>query len=165
MKTLKQALKDYLRIRRSLGFRLRETGSLLRDFVVFLQTEGVPYITSELALRWATQPAKVHPATWAERLGMVRRFATWHSAIDPRTEIPPAGLLPHRRRRKPPHIYSREEIEELIKSLGGKASGSVSKKTDYIVAGENAGSKLAKAKELGVTILTEEEFDKLIRKN
>jgi DNA ligase (NAD+) len=58
--------------------------------------------------------------------------------------------------------YSREEIEELIKSLGGKASGSVSKKTDYLVAGENAGSKLAKAKELGVTVLTEKEFDKLI---
>jgi DNA ligase (NAD+) len=60
--------------------------------------------------------------------------------------------------------YSREEIEELIKSLGGKSSGSVSKKTDYVVAGENAGSKLAKAKELGVAVLTEKEFDKLIGK-
>ncbi len=60
--------------------------------------------------------------------------------------------------------YSREEIEDLIKSLGGKASGSVSKKTDYLVAGENAGSKLAKAKELGVAMLTEKEFDKLIGK-
>jgi integrase/recombinase XerD len=115
VKPLRRALKDYLRIRRSLGFRLREPGSLLRNFVVFLQAEGVPYITRELALRWATQPAKVHPATWAERLGMVRRFAIWHSAIDPRTEIPPAGLLPPRRRRKPPHIYSREEIEKLLR--------------------------------------------------
>jgi DNA ligase (NAD+) len=60
--------------------------------------------------------------------------------------------------------YGREEIEDLIKSLGGKASGSVSKKTDYVVAGENAGSKLAKAKELGVAVLTEKEFDKLIGK-
>jgi len=60
--------------------------------------------------------------------------------------------------------YGREEIEDLIKSLGGKASGSVSKKTDYVVAGENAGSKLAKAKELGVAVLTEEDFDKLIGK-
>jgi DNA ligase (NAD+) len=61
--------------------------------------------------------------------------------------------------------YGREEIEGLIKSVGGKASGSVSKKTDYLVAGENAGSKLAKAKELGVAVLTEEDFDKLIGKS
>jgi DNA ligase (NAD+) len=58
--------------------------------------------------------------------------------------------------------YKRDEIEGLIKSLGGKATGSVSKKTDYVVVGEEAGSKLAKARELGVPTLTEEEFDKLI---
>ncbi|PYX50895.1 MAG: integrase, partial [Acidobacteria bacterium] len=111
MKPLEQALKDYLRIRRSLGFRLREPEGLLRNFVAFLQAEGASHITRELALRWATQPAKDQPATWAGRLGMVRRFAIWHSAVDPRTEIPPVGLLPHRYRRKPPHIYSDEEIE------------------------------------------------------
>jgi DNA ligase (NAD+) len=60
--------------------------------------------------------------------------------------------------------YSRDEIEGLIKRLGGKATGSVSKKTDYLVAGENAGSKLEKAKELGVAVLTEAEFEKLIGK-
>jgi DNA ligase (NAD+) len=60
--------------------------------------------------------------------------------------------------------YSREEIEGLIKQLGGKATGSVSKKTDYLIAGEKAGSKLDKARELGVTVLTEAEFDKLIGK-
>ena len=60
--------------------------------------------------------------------------------------------------------YSREAIESLIKQLGGKAAGSVSKKTDFLVAGEKAGSKLDKAKELGVTILSEDEFDKMIGK-
>ena len=60
--------------------------------------------------------------------------------------------------------YKREEIEALIKSLGAKAAGSVSKKTDYLVAGDDAGSKLEKAKELGVTVITEDEFDKLIGK-
>ncbi len=58
--------------------------------------------------------------------------------------------------------YSRDEIEGLIKRLGGKATGSVSKKTDYVVAGESAGSKLDKAKTLGVAVLSEEEFEKLI---
>jgi len=61
--------------------------------------------------------------------------------------------------------YSREEIEDLIKSLGGKATGSVSKKTDYVIAGDKAGSKLEKAHQLGVQVLTEKEFEKMILRN
>ncbi len=61
--------------------------------------------------------------------------------------------------------YGREEIESLIKQLGGKVTGSVSKNTDYLVAGDRAGSKLDKAKALGVKIITEHEFDKLIGKS
>lgn len=60
--------------------------------------------------------------------------------------------------------YDRPGIEAAIKSMGGKATGSVSKKTDYLVVGENAGSKLDKAKELGVPVLTEAEFDAMIGK-
>lgn len=58
--------------------------------------------------------------------------------------------------------YGRDDIERIIKDLGGKAAGSVSKKTDYVVAGEKAGSKLDKARELGVPVLTEDDFEKLI---
>ena len=60
--------------------------------------------------------------------------------------------------------YDRKGIEDLIKTLGGKATGSVSKKTDFLVVGTDAGSKLDKAKELGVKIYSEDEFDKLIGK-
>jgi DNA ligase (NAD+) len=58
--------------------------------------------------------------------------------------------------------YSREEIKELISKLGGRAAGSVSKKTSFVVAGEEAGSKLEKAKELGVEVIGEEEFSRRI---
>jgi DNA ligase (NAD+) len=61
--------------------------------------------------------------------------------------------------------YSREEIEELIRDLGGKTTGSVSKKTSFVVAGEKAGSKLDKARELGVPVLTEGEFNTMIGKS
>jgi DNA ligase (NAD+) len=57
---------------------------------------------------------------------------------------------------------SREEAGELVVQNGGKVSGSVSKKTDYVVVGTDPGSKYDKAKELGVTILTESEFEKLL---
>jgi len=60
--------------------------------------------------------------------------------------------------------YGRDEIEDLIRKLGGKPAGSVSKKTDFVVAGEKAGSKLEKAQSLGVRVISEEEFDKLIGK-
>lgn len=58
---------------------------------------------------------------------------------------------------------SRTEANELIEKNGGKASSSVSKKTSYVLAGSEAGSKLTKAKELGVTVITEEEFFELIK--
>lgn len=59
----------------------------------------------------------------------------------------------------------RKEATELILSLGGKAAGSVSKKTDYVLAGENAGSKLTKAQELGIPVLSEEMFLEMVSKN
>jgi DNA ligase (NAD+) len=58
--------------------------------------------------------------------------------------------------------FSRAEAEEAIRAAGGKVAGSVSKKTDYVVAGESAGSKLAKAAELGVAVLDEDGFRRLL---
>jgi DNA ligase (NAD+) len=72
-----------------------------------------------------------------------------HSGVFAGKTLVVTGTLEH---------YSRDEIERLIGKLGGKASGSVSKKTDYLVVGQAAGSKLEKAKELGVKVLSEEEF-------
>ncbi len=60
--------------------------------------------------------------------------------------------------------YSRKEAEDVAKKLGAKAAGSVSKLTSYVVAGEAAGSKLKKAKELGVSVISEDEFNEMIKK-
>ena len=57
---------------------------------------------------------------------------------------------------------SRDEIAELIRARGGKVSGSVSKKTSYVLGGDEAGSKLEKARKLGVRILDESEFRKML---
>ena len=59
--------------------------------------------------------------------------------------------------------YSRKEAEDLIEKYGGKTSSSVSKKTSYVLAGEDAGSKLTKAQELGITIITEKEFEDMVK--
>jgi len=61
-------------------------------------------------------------------------------------------------------LFSRKEAQTLVEKLGGRASGSVSKKTDFVVAGEEAGSKLARAQELGVTVLSEEEFQQMVER-
>jgi len=59
--------------------------------------------------------------------------------------------------------YTRDEITDYIKSLGGKVSSSVSKKTDYIICGEEPGSKLQRGKQLGIKIISEEEFEQLVK--
>ena len=87
MSTLSTAVQDYLSLRRGLGFKLCEEGTLLPDFVSFLESHGVEHITTELALRWAMEPAGTLQAHWAKRLRMVRLFATHWSATDPRTEV------------------------------------------------------------------------------
>jgi integrase len=114
MKMLGRGVQDYLSLRRGLGFKLRLVGPPLMDFVCFLEREGAAYITNELAVRWAMQPRECQPAWWASRLGFVRGFARYYQAIDPRTEIPPAALLPYRPGRARPYLYSEREIKRLL---------------------------------------------------
>jgi integrase len=91
-------------------------GYNLRHFVSFMEQQRASIISTELALRWAQQPQDVHPAQWAARLSFVRSFARYWSATDPRTEIPPMGLLPYRTKRATPYIYSNDEILQILKA-------------------------------------------------
>jgi integrase/recombinase XerD len=114
MSTIEDSLQEYISIRRALGFKMRFEVSTLPQFIRFLAMEDASFITTDLALRWATLPENVNPAQWAHRLAMVRAFAQFHNALDPRTEIPPQGLLPHRYHRKTPYIYQDAEILRLL---------------------------------------------------
>lgn len=114
MTTLRSAVQDYLAMRRALGFQLRDAGRLLLKFVAFMEGRRASHITTPLALAWAQQPPMVQPAEWARRLSIVRIFARYRHATDPRTEIPPDGLLPHRPMRARPYLYSDAEIRRLL---------------------------------------------------
>ena len=114
MSTLREALRDYLELRRSLGYKLEDAGLQLPRFIDFLDERGASHITTTLALAWAQQSTSVQPAEWTRRLGAVRGFARYRYATDTLTEIPPNGLLPHRSTRARPYLYSDEEVERLL---------------------------------------------------
>lgn len=116
MTTLRSAVHEYLALRRGLGFKLHDAGTALLKFVAFMDQHRASYITSRLALAWAQQSRTVQPTEWARRLSVVRGFARHCSATDPRTEIPPDGVLPYRPRRARPYLYSDEEIRKLLRA-------------------------------------------------
>jgi len=116
MNTLREAVGEYLEMRRGLGFKLREAGKGLIDFITFLEQHNASYVTQALALAWAQQPSNVQPAHSAQRLSFVREFARYRSATDPRTQMPLQGLLPFQPKRARPYLYSDEEIRSLLRA-------------------------------------------------
>jgi integrase/recombinase XerD len=116
MNTLREAINDYVAMRRGLGFKLVQMECWLRDFAAFMEGRDAACITAELALQWAMKPPDVHPSCWAKRLTAVRCFARYRSASDPRTEIPVWGLLPFRSKRAKPYLYTEQEIGHLMQA-------------------------------------------------
>lgn len=114
MSPLRRSMHEYLAMRRGLGFKLHEAGLRLESFVSFMEQRRARRITSSLALTWAQKSRSAQPVIRAQRLGVVRDFARYLCAFDPRTEIPPAELLPHRYRRRTPYLYTREEIQRIL---------------------------------------------------
>ena len=125
MKSLRDALPEYLAIRRALGTQLKEAGVSLNHFLDFMEAEGAEVITLQITLRWAMLPADVQRATWARRLGHVRGFAAWRHSFDPRTEVPPDRMLSARRQRNPPHIYTEQEVLALMAGAASLPKGKI----------------------------------------
>lgn len=122
MTTLRQAVEEYLSLRRALGFKLSDVGVAFRSFLAFCDSEGAAVVTTELARRWAVS-ANASPARAAWRLRIVRDFAIHHQASDPRTEVPPKDLLPCRNHRKTPYLYSDQEVGRLLQAARGLPPG------------------------------------------
>lgn len=113
MTAIEKAIAEYVQLRGSLGFRMAGANHL-RAFAKFLKERNERHITTRLAVEWATCRPNTQPAYWALRLSTVRQFARYLSLHDPKTEIPPSALLPMPHRRKPPYLYTEEEIRQIL---------------------------------------------------
>lgn len=114
MTPLEEQAADYLRIRRALGFKLERAEKLLAQYLAHLEATGQDRVTVENALQWARLPTAGGGNWWAQRLSVVRCFATYLHALDPAHEVPPADVLARRIRRAVPYLYSEREIWALM---------------------------------------------------
>lgn len=115
MKQLREAVDEYLAVRRSLGFKLVTDGRILRTFVAFAERNGADHITVALLLRWIGEPSRAQAPRRAKCLSVVRFFARWWSATDPRTEVPPPEMLPVRHHfKRRPHAFNEDDIPRLL---------------------------------------------------
>jgi len=112
MNTLRQSLRDYVAMRRGLGYKFVHPEHRLAGFITFMEQRGAAVITTKLALEWATQPPERH-ASWALRLTDVRGFAKHLHGLDPRTEVPPTGIIAYQGRARP-YLYTEVEIQTLL---------------------------------------------------
>ena len=119
MSALGEHMRDYLEMRRSLGFKLAREGQFLAELVRYLDSAGAECLTIEHALAWATAPADGDPSYWRRRLAVTRPFARYLAPLAPGTEIAPRGLLPGpETRRAVPYLYSAAEITALTSAAG-----------------------------------------------
>ena len=114
MTSLAVRLEEYVAVRRSFGFDLSTSERVLRRFAGFAAAENADHVTVDLFLRWKEHFGSADNNTWSARLGMVRCFASWLQGIDPRTEVPPPGLVSGKPRRSRPYIYTAGQIAEIV---------------------------------------------------
>jgi integrase/recombinase XerD len=114
MNNLRKAVRQYINERAALGFKTYEHNNYISQFVNFMEDQEAAFITKKLALQWATLPNDCSVPHKAKRLGVIRQFTKYYAAIEPRTEVPPEGLLPYKYQRTQPYIYTKKQIVKLI---------------------------------------------------
>jgi len=112
MNILEKHLRDYLQLRRALGFDLGRVESRLRGFLAFMRKKPARQITTKLAVEFALRGDR-SASTQAGYLSAIRGFAQYLSGIEPNTEVPPRGLI-RRGHRPQPYIYSDDEIIRIL---------------------------------------------------
>jgi integrase/recombinase XerD len=113
---MEDRVQEYLAQRRAVGFELARHEGLLADFARFSAQRGEETVTIQGALTWAALPRDTTLVWVAQRLSVVRGFARWLAALEPHTEVPPAGLVPAGPRRKTPFLYSQADIAALMQA-------------------------------------------------
>ena len=119
MSRLREQVADYLRLRRSLGYKLIEHERFLSQFLDYLGQKQATTITAENALAWAKLPLEANPRWHGARLSAVRGFAAWAQAFDPNIQVPPTGLLPMGPTRATPYLYSDAQVCALMNAAAG----------------------------------------------
>ncbi|PZS26198.1 MAG: integrase [Pseudonocardiales bacterium] len=114
MTGMSAAIDDYLSVRRALGHKMQLAERLLGQFSSYCEQVGAMQVTIEIAIAWAMLPAEASAGWWAQRLGVVRGFATWLQTQDPCTQVPPADILPGRFGRADPYLYSEADIAAMM---------------------------------------------------
>ena len=122
MSALSEELDRYLSIRRGLGYDLRTAERILRRFIAFAERQGADHLTAGLFLRWQDTIGPASRQTRAGHLGAVRPFAAWLHSLDPAHEALPSSLVPSRRRRSLPYIYSAEDIRRIVEAAAALPS-------------------------------------------
>jgi integrase/recombinase XerD len=112
--SLRSSLKRYLAMRRALGFKLQRHEAHLLHFVAFMERHHARRITGKRIVDWVRENPSVEPCYQGLRFAAVRGFAVYHSAVDPRTEVPPSDLMPRVPSSNRFYLYSDAEIRRLL---------------------------------------------------
>jgi integrase len=114
MTSLRTSVQHYLTMRRALGFKLERHEAHLLDFVAFMRRYHTRRITGKRIVQWVRKNPTTDPSYQGLRFGAVRVFAVYHSTVDPRTEVPPADLMPRIQGRNRFYLYSDDEVKRLL---------------------------------------------------